>query len=223
MNRLRQFFPDDFAFYPRTWLLPEDQESFEAHAQGRKSKGKSQPTYIIKPDEGAQGEGIFLIQNPRDLSHLKQPSIVQEYIAKPLLIRGLKFDLRLYVLVASLDPLEVYLSNSGMARFCTVPYAAPSTANMHETFMHLTNYSLNKRNKDYVHSERGDEGSKRTLNSVLKELQGQGHDVKEVWEGVKGLVCKTLFALLPQLIVERKAYMSEHSLRAPVNGFQVHD
>jgi tubulin polyglutamylase TTLL11 len=220
INRLRQFFPDDFSFYPQTWLLPEDQESFESYAHTAKGK-KKKKTYIVKPDEGAQGEGIFLIQHPRDIAHLKQPSIVQEYISKPLLLHGLKFDLRLYVLIASLDPPQVYLSDSGMARFCTVPYEAPSVSNMHETFMHLTNYSLNKRSKEFVFSERVDEGSKRTLDSVLKELESQGCDVKEMWERVGELVCKTVLALLPQLMVEGKSYMSEHSLRTPINGFQV--
>lgn len=220
INRLRQFFPEDYSFYPCTWLLPEDQEAFEAYA--RNSKGKKS-TYIVKPDEGAQGEGIFLIQHPRDLAHLRHPSVVQEYVAKPLLLRGFKFDLRLYVLIASLDPLEVHLSDSGMARFCTVPYSPPSIGNLHETFMHLTNYSLNKRSKDYIHSEYSDEGSKRTLDSVLKELEGSGHDVKEIWEKVKELVCKTVFALLPQLMVEGKSYMIEHSLRRPVNAFQVYN
>ena len=224
INRLRKFFPDEFSFYPRTWLLPQDQESFEAYAHSSHGKKKkSNKTYIVKPDEGAQGEGIFLIQQPRDLYHLKVPSIVQEYVAKPLLIRGLKFDLRLYVLVASLDPLEVYLSDSGMARFCTVPYAFPSVSNLHETFMHLTNYSLNKRSKEYIHSERSDEGSKQTLDSIMKELQSQGHDVKEIWEGVGELVCKTVFAVLPQLMVEGKSYMIEHSMKTPVNGFQVYN
>lgn len=223
INRLRQFFPDELSFYPRTWLLPQDQESFEEYAHSHKGKKKKSPkTYIVKPDQGAQGEGIFLIQQPRDLHHLRVPSIVQEYIAKPLLIKGLKFDLRLYALVSSLDPVEVYLSDSGMARFCTVPYSAPSVSNMHESFMHLTNYSLNKRSKEYIHSERSDEGSKQTLDSIMRELQSQGYDVEKIWENVGNLVSKTVFAILPQLMVEGRSYMSEHALRAPVNGFQVY-
>ena len=217
INRLRQFFPDDFSFYPRTWLLPEDQEEFEAYAQSSKGKKK---TFIVKPDEGAQGDGIFLVQHPRHLTHLRYPSVVQEYVSKPLLLHGLKFDFRLYVLIASLDPPEVYLSDSGMARFCTVPYSTPTIANMHETFMHLTNYSLNKRSKDYVHSD-SDEGSKRTLDSVFKELERHCHDVKKIWEKVGELVCKTVFALLPQLMVDGRSYMCQYSLTKPVNAFQV--
>ena len=220
INRLREYFPDEFGFYPRTWLLPMEQEKFEAYAYKKKEHGKTS-TFIVKPDEGAQGEGIFLIQNPRDLCHLKVPSIVQEYISKPLLIRGLKFDLRLYALVCSLDPLEVYLSQSGMGRFCTVPYQAPNVTNMHKTFMHLTNYSLNKRSKDYVHSDTGDVGNKQTRTSVFRDLKTNGHNTDELWKKIGEVVCKTIIAVLPQLIVEEKAYMAENALTAPFKGFQV--
>ena len=215
INRLKSYFPDQFSFYPKSWVLPADQSAFEEYVH--KHKGKK--TYIIKPDEGSQGEGIYLTQNARDLYSLKVPSIVQEYVSNPLLVDGLKFDLRMYVLVASLRPLEVLISDSGMARFCTIPYEAPSVKNMHQTFMHLTNYSLNKRSKDYVHCERG--GSKQTLQCVLAAMDRQGCDTSKMWARVEELVCKTLIALLPQLLVEERSYMLEHGLKTPINAFQV--
>jgi hypothetical protein len=45
------------------------------------------------------------------------PAIAQEYIDS-LLIENRKFDLPLFVLVASLWPLRISLSRDGIARFC---------------------------------------------------------------------------------------------------------
>ena len=75
------------------------------------------------------------------------------YCAFPSLLclptQGFKFDLRLYVVVTSYDPLRVYLFSEGLARFATVPYD-PSLRDLRDLNMHLTNYSINKESLDYV-------------------------------------------------------------------------
>jgi len=48
----------------------------------------------------------------------------------PLLIDDLKFDLRIYVLVAGCDPLRLYVYNEGMGRFATEPYQQPTKENL---------------------------------------------------------------------------------------------
>lgn len=105
---------------------------------------------------------------------------MQQYIKKPMLIDELKFDCRLYVLVYSIDPLRIYLFQEGMARFSTEPYKAPTKKNMTNMFMHLTNYSINCKNRGKFEFNKGvdnaDTGSKRSFTSVLDHIREEYED-----------------------------------------------
>ncbi|XP_053764229.1 tubulin polyglutamylase TTLL11 isoform X3 [Panthera pardus] len=163
------------------------------------------PTFIVKPDGGCQGDGIYLVKDPSDIrlagTLQSRPAVVQEYICKPLLIDKLKFDIRLYVLLKSLDPLEIYIAKDGLSRFCTEPYQEPNPKNLHHIFMHLTNYSLNIHSGNFVHSDSTSTGSKRTFSSILCRLSSKGVDIKKVWSDIISLVIKTVIALTPELKV----------------------
>lgn len=56
--------------------------------------------------------------------------IVQEYVEKPLLLDGYKFDLRIYVLITSCDPLRIFLFNDGLVRMSTEKYLPPQENNL---------------------------------------------------------------------------------------------
>ena len=135
---MRSLFPTEFDFYPQTWTLPAQYEAFKQHVDEPADKHRTN-TFIVKPSGGSQGTGIYLIRTLDQLtSH--HNAVVQEYIDQPLLLDGLKFDLRLYVLVLSVQPLTAYLFKQGMARFATNRYKKPTDANLSDVFMHLTNY-----------------------------------------------------------------------------------
>lgn len=56
------------------------------------------------------------------MSNQPEPYIVQRYIHNPLLIGHKKFDMRIYVLVTSHNPLTIYLYRSGFGRFTHYRY-----------------------------------------------------------------------------------------------------
>lgn len=77
---------------------------------------------------------------------------VSHYIANPLTVDKLKFDLRIYVAITSLNPLRIYMFEEGLVRFATRPYEPPkqsvnTESDLEGKFIHLTNYSINKFNK----------------------------------------------------------------------------
>jgi len=63
-------------------------------------------------------------------------------MSKPYLIDGLKFDLRVYILIYGIDPLRVFENKEGLARFATEAYVGPQKNNLDNLFMHLTNYAI---------------------------------------------------------------------------------
>jgi hypothetical protein len=127
------------------------------------------------------------------------------------------------VLILKLDPLEVLLYDEGLVRFATVDYQAPSNKNLHETFMHLTNYSLNKRSASYKHAldEKQTDASKRKLSLVWSQLGQQFNrsEIERAKEMIKEMINKTVLAILPELRVQ---YASELSMTGKQNRcFQV--
>ncbi len=59
LNKMIKPFPKEYSFYPRTWVLPQELADFRTQfdSQGNTLGNK---IYIIKPDTGCQGKGIFL-------------------------------------------------------------------------------------------------------------------------------------------------------------------
>jgi tubulin polyglutamylase TTLL11 len=133
LNKFQEYFPDEFDFFPRTFLLPEQMNKFLNYFEKNK---KNNYLYIAKPTSGSQGDGIVLVRKPEDLPMFRNSYIqndqyvVQRYIDNPLLIENKKFDLRLYVLVTSVNPMIVFLNEEGLARFCSEDYEKPTNKNL---------------------------------------------------------------------------------------------
>ena len=205
LNRMQKTFPREYGFYPRTWVLPTEMSDFrnQFDHHGNSLSGR---VFIIKPDAGCQGRGIFLTRTIDNVP-TNENVVAQVYIKRPFLIDGFKFDLRIYVLVTSVKPLRVYLFRDGLVRLCTERYVRPTKANLDKACMHLTNYAVNKMNNNFHQPEAynaedsDDESSKRALSwfmHLVRERFGENR-AKELWSRIGTLSVRTILSIMPTL------------------------
>ncbi|XP_073500090.1 tubulin polyglutamylase TTLL7 isoform X5 [Phyllobates terribilis] len=182
MTKMMKCQPHEYGFIPCTWIFPAEYTQYQNYVKELKKKRK-QKTFIIKPANGAMGHGISLIRNGEKLQ-AQEHLIVQEYLDKPFLLEGYKFDLRIYILVTSCDPLRIFLYNDGLVRMGTEKYHPPSESNLNQLYMHLTNYSVNKHNQNFERDETEDRGSKRSIRWFTEFLRANDHDVAKFWNDI---------------------------------------
>ncbi|KAG2425340.1 hypothetical protein HXX76_013754 [Chlamydomonas incerta] len=226
MARMAARLPSEYRFYPPSLVLPDQLDELlaalrrnkarsEQHMQQQGGQGagaQQQPaagpqgitTFILKPSAGTQGRGISLVQYPNQLKDAGDISscVAQAYLGTPLLLDGYKFDLRVYALVLSVDPLRIHLYDEGLARLAAQPYQPPTPANLAAVTMHLTNYAVNKGAAGFVSSDAAPAGSghKRPMSVVLGQLAAQhGTSVAALKASIADVVNKTVMAIQPLL------------------------
>ena len=193
----------NFDFLPNTLSLPKEYDQLRAQMQN-----DPQQWWIVKPSSSSQGKGIIITNKIQDIATRKDKSLIaSHYIANPLLIDGLKFDLRIYVAVTSVNPLRIYMYEEGLTRFATTPYVAPHAQdNINQKqgkYAHLTNYSINKNNKrGFVqNSDANDDikGSKWSLTGLRKVLRANEIDDTMLFNKIKDIIIKTFISVEAEL------------------------
>jgi len=199
LTRLARALPEQYDFVPKTWVLPRDWGLLSKEANMLKRKGKM-PTLIIKPVSGARGQGIWMTKDIGKID-LTSSQVVQTYLNNPHLIYGHKFDMRVYALITCNAPLRLYVYREGIARFATERYVPASEENLETLYMHLTNYSINKKNKKFTPSDsKNGPGSKWSLTRLFEYMQKeQKVDTGKLWERMKDLILKTFISVHPQI------------------------
>lgn len=147
--------------------------------------------------------------------------MVQEYIKNPHLIAGYKYDLRLYVLVRSFNPLVAYIYDDGLVRFCSKTHVHYNPLNLHSRYSetdldllrHLTNSSIQQKVVHTGHLSEEEElafnqaitpllghgdFAKRTLRALFSHLRRSGVDYKKVWREIIHVITLSLLALVPE-------------------------
>eukprot|EP00438_Fugacium_kawagutii_P017088 Skav213883 [mRNA] locus=scaffold2374:203580:205046:- [translate_table: standard] len=205
-----------FDFVPETYVLPDNFDAF------LKCYQQSRCHWIVKPNASSRGRGIFILQDLSELP-LDETVVVSRYIEDPLLIQGYKFDLRVYVLVTSYDPLKAYIYREGLTRFASAPYTTQED-HIQDAFRHLTNYSVNKNSNTFVENSdmRADNvGHKWSLSALNKHLRCVGVDVNLMWVRIMDLIVKTLLSVEPAIGSRTKQLTGSRENCFELYGFDV--
>ncbi|KAM6077653.1 tubulin monoglutamylase TTLL4 isoform 2-T3 [Theristicus caerulescens] len=207
----------EFNFFPQSFILPQDIKLLRKAWE----EGASRQKWIVKPPASARGIGIQVIHKWSQLPK-RRPLLVQRYLHKPYLIGGKKFDLRIYVYVTCYDPLRVYLFKDGLVRFASCKYSS-SMKSLSNKFVHLTNYSVNKKNTEYKSNsdETACQGHKWALKALWSYLTQKGVNSEAIWEKIKDIVIKTIIASEPYVNSLVKMYVRRPYCCHELFGFDI--
>ena len=149
----------------------------------------------MKPVNKSRGIGIYIVNDVSEVN-LEETAIISKYIEKPLLISGHKFDLRLYICITSYEPLRIYVFKEGLVRFASEKYNINDAKT--NQFNHLTNYSINKKNENFIQNENleeDDHGYKWSLSSFMKHVEQIGAlDIELFWSRIYDLIIKSIIS-----------------------------
>jgi hypothetical protein len=166
----------DLRVIPPSWVLPHDAEVFS------RVRLATQLTYIMKPDRGSLGQGITLLRSGDAFEANERLVVAQEYV-EPYLLDGRKFDLRIYALISSVKPLEIYVHRDGVVRFCTELHSETSR------FGFLTNTAVNTRN-----SQAAEGSMTKTTGELWEILRERGVDTDRVWRDIEHVLVLALLS-----------------------------
>ena len=102
-------------------------------------------------------------KNTTDYIYQSNKIIIQKYIEKPFLYKGRKCDIRIWVLIT--HTMKVYIFKEGHLKASSLNY----NNNDFDSFIHITNYSLQKYNKLFSKFEKGNEISFQTFQNFINE------------------------------------------------------
>ncbi|XP_060532084.1 probable tubulin polyglutamylase ttll-15 [Cylas formicarius] len=175
-------------YVPRAFKLPEHKEKLLEYA----SKFPK-ATFVQKNNDHRN----IKIKKVEEVDLDKSGTFVQEYVDKPLLISGHKFDIGIYTVITSVDPLRVYIYNGeALLRFCSEKYYPFDPNNLDKYVVgddYLPIWELPA--LDYYYNELGF-GMKESLNA---HLRSKGKDPSKIWNQIEAAIRAIILAKEPYM------------------------
>ena len=124
--------------------------------------------------------------------------------------------MRIYVLVSSYDPLVIYMFKDGLVRFSTEKYSLKSKS-LKKRYIHLTNYSVNKKAEKYQQNRNIDPSnsdpcndqqvlSKWSYQQLKQKIISDGHDWEQIESEIKDVIIKSIISVEPYIVHQQNMY-----------------
>ena len=210
-RKIKNKFPNDFNFYPESYVLPEDKEIVKEKFSDYKQNEND--LWLFKPPTGSLGLGIKLLKNFDDF--LKS-SFISKYITNPLLLNEKKFHIRLYVIVTGVLPLKIYIFDKGQIMQASSKYHYDLEHIGQATSM-LTNNHQNFKKPGFNNNVTfdGEEGSEWTISTLGKFIERRGGNWTKMWEEIKDISIKAIMICYGEIqknILENYTHLRSNNL-----------
>lgn len=168
---------------PKAFKLPQQKRGFLSHVQ--------EYPYKLWVQKSNHHRGIH-VKSVEELELDKNGTFVQEFITNPLLVDGKKFDIGVYTVMTSLNPLRAYTYNGDvLLRFCSKSYSNPFDPQDVDSYVVGDDYTpiwhMPSLKHFYVN---GSMSMKESLNLYLRNLK---KDEKKMWTDIEEVIANVYF------------------------------
>jgi hypothetical protein len=139
--------------------------------------------WIVKDPIKNRGEGLNLVHGENVRKYFGNRYIVQKYMENPHLIHNRKYDLRVYALITSRDPLVIFVSKEFYVRFSSKEFSMDTES----PFVHFTNFRVQMHSEDFHVGEEEWQWDAMEYRSYVGDAKFQ-----EIYRSIKDVIVSAL-------------------------------
>ncbi|KAL9693101.1 hypothetical protein quinque_012386 [Culex quinquefasciatus] len=190
----------DIKYIPKAFKLPSEQEKFRKYAQENPSK-----RFVQKNNQHRH----IQIKKIEEIDFSNNETFIQEYIDDPLLVDGYKFDIGVYTVITSIDPLRIYIYKGDILfRYCPSKYFPFDAENLDKYIVgddYLPTWDVPALNPFYTKLGHG------MKDSFDAYIRSTGRDPTTIWEQVEDAIRLAILKKEPLLAGILPRYASKRN------------
>jgi hypothetical protein len=200
---MKKIFKDDYNYIPETYCYPRDKN--QIYTRFNNYTLDLNNLWMVKPVDKAIGAGIHILFSLKNEIKDSNKFLITKFISKLDLIDNKKYDLRLYVLIAGLKPLRLYIYKKGLLRKATSVFNI-SMMEVNNRFMYLTNTGVNDKSKNYIFPNNSDDVKANiwNLDTYKNYLKSKNVDFDAIFKKIKDIAIKSVISFQKKLLIRNK-------------------